>query len=311
MQVRKNKILTVILLGLITLTLVVYFSDDEAGTLDIDKDKFAFTDPSSVDKVILDQPEGEVHLDYKGNKWLVNNEYEADPQRIKVLFAIIKQVSVRRKVAKQDEDSLQQAIQENGIKATFFSKNQQVHSITVLGNEQRGITYMTQEDSDIYLVEIPGYRSYLAGVFLLDANAWRDPLVFDVNWRNLQKVSMFIPDEPESSFDIVYDNGQYQIEELTKTDTTKLFNVLDDISLLYVNDYLTRHEVEALDASVFEPTATIVVEDVGQNKFTLEIFQELNGQNVYLVRKDSIDYGTLDSGKLRSVLRPRRYFKIK
>lgn len=311
MQARRNKILSIILLALITVAALLLLVDEDVNQLDVEKDKFAFADPSAIDKVVLAQPTGDVELVFQGNEWIVNGKYEADPQRIKVLFAIIKQVSIRRKVARQDADSLRQAIQNRGITATFYANSETVHQLQVLGNEQQGLTYITKKDEDIFLVEIPGYRSYLAGIFELDANAWRDPLVFDVNWRNLQQVSMIIPESPESGFDIVYDGGQYQIKGLAETDTTKLYNVLDDISLLYVNDYLSESEVEELDQNDFTPTATIVVEDVGQNKYTMEVLQELDARNVYLIRKDSTDYAILDREKLIRVLRPKRYFEVK
>lgn len=311
MQTRKNKILFVILLVLIVVAALLLFVGDNADQLDVDKDKFAFLDPSAIDKVVLAQPTGDVELVFQGNEWIVNGKYEADPQRIKVLFAIIKQVSIRRRAAKQDEDSLQLAMKNKGVVASFYANNDTVHQLNVLGNEQQGLTYISQEDSDIFLVEIQGYRSYLAGIFELDAYAWRDPLVFDVNWRNLQQVSMIIPNNPESSFDIIYDEGQYQIRDISKTDTTKLYNVLDDISLLYVNDFLSDREVAEIAQSKFSPTATIIVEDVGKNQFTLEVLQELDKRNVYLIRKDSSDYGILEAEKLRRVLRPKRYFEVK
>lgn len=311
MQARKNKILSVILISLVAVVALLLLIDGSADQLDVNKDKFAFSDPSAVDKVVLTQPDGEVTLTFEENEWLVNGKYEADPQRIKVLFAIIKQISIRRKVAKQDSDSLQQLMENEGVEATFYANVNPVHKLNILGNELQGITYISQENEQMYLVEILGYRSYLAGVFELDANAWRDPLVFDVNWRNLQQVRMIIPDAPESSFDIIYDEGQYQIRNLDKTDTTKLYNVLDDISLLYVNDFLSEKEIAEIDQSNFSPTATIVVEDVGQNKFTMEVLQELGDRNVFLIRKDSTYFAIIDQEKLRRVLRPKRYFEAK
>lgn len=310
MQEKRNKRLAVLFLALLAVVVVLFVFQKESGQMDIDRDIFAYDDPSQIDLVSIDLGDETIALQFDGTRWLVNETYTADPQRVKVLFAVLKQMRVRRAAANQQLDSLSNAMDTGAQHVTFYSSGQQVHDFEVLGDASRGITYMTQNQEDIYLVEIPGYRSYLAGIFEVDQQGWRDPLVFDINWRNIQAVHMIYPNKPESSFDVSFNDGEYSISQLQATDTTKLFDLLDEVSLLYVNDFLNNSELSQYATQADTAIATIALEDVGGNFKTLEILGEIEGQGEYLVKKDSSDLGLIDARKLRTVLRPRRFFQM-
>lgn len=309
MQEKRNKKLVVLLLTLIAIVVVLYVVKDETDKIDIDREVFAYDDPSQIDRVRIDLEEEVVELNFDGTRWLVNNEFKADPQRVKVLFAVLKQVRARRAAARQQQDSLQSMMSTNGQSVLFFSNGQKLHEFEVMGNADKGLTFMSQPQEDIYIAEIPGYRSYLAGIFEVDKQGWRDPLVFDINWRNIQSVRMIYPNQSENSFDVSFNDGEYKISQLQKTDTTKLFNLLDEVSRLYVNDYLKESEVEGYALQKDTTIATIALIDVGGNFNTLEIMGEIDGQNTHLVKKDSSDFGLISSEMLRTALRPRGFFK--
>lgn len=309
MQEKKNKRLTLLFLALIAVTVLVYLFAPGENNLDVDRTIFSYKNTSTIDKVVLHQPNEEITLEFDGAFWRVNDKYKADGQRVKVLFAILQQVKVRRPAAAFLQDSLSNEIQNNGTRVTFYESGSPVHELNILGNEINGVTYM-QDGETIYLVEIPGYRSYLAGIFTVDSNGWRDPLVFDFNWRNLQEVRMVYQSNNNQGFDVIFDQGAYTIKDMPATDTTKLYNFLDNVSLLFVQDYLYSQEVSNYKEQLIDTVGSIQVYDVGQNVRTLEIYGELSSENSHIVRIDSSQFGLIERNKLREVLRPRRFFSI-
>ncbi len=309
MQEKRNKKLLAILLALIAVVVVLYFVKDESDKIDINREVFAYDNPSQIDQVSIDLGEEVVNLSFDGARWLVNDRYKADPQRIKVLFAVLKQIRARRAAARQQQDSLKSAMSTKGQAVSFLSKGEELHRFDIMGNPEKGLTFISQPQEDIFLAEIPGYRSYLAGIFEVDEQGWRDPLVFDINWRNIKAVRMIYPDQLENSFDVSFNEGEYEINQLPKTDTTKLFDLLDEVSRLYVNDYLQEAEVNKYTLQKDTTIATIALIDVGDNYKTLEILGEIDELNTYLVKKDSSDFAVIPSEMLRTILRPRRFFK--
>ncbi len=306
-QKQKNiRLLTLLGILIAANAVVILLSSGSDDGLDVPRDLFSYESTETIDRVII----GPDTLTYDGINWVVNGKYKADPQRVEVLFAIAKQVKVRRKASQAQLDSLNQLLGEKGVSVVLFSEGELVKSYKVWGDAARGMTWLREDGGDIpYLVEIPGYRSYLGGIFELDQNGWRYPIVLDINWQNLQSVSVEYPERENASFDVVFRDGNYVVDELDRTDSLRLTDFLDDLSLLYVNDFLFAEEVEAFDSLYQDQEAHIVVKDVGQNNYVVDIFSQVPGTNEILVRIDSAETGLADYGKVRKLLKPRGFFK--
>ncbi len=305
MQKKRNIRLLIILAVLVMVTVVTAFVIQPKDQLEVDRDLFSYESTFSIDQVVIDGSES-IELMVDGNTWMVNQSFEADPQRINVLFAILKQVKIRRKVAERQEESINKLFQNQGVSIKLMSNGEVLKSFKVVGDESASLTYMRLGQEEMYLVEIPGYRSYLAGIFQLDQNGWRNPLVFDLNWANLASVKVSYPEKEENGFSISFDNRKLKLNEGTFSDSLKLGNYIDDVSLLYVNDYLNHEETASYKNQ--ENRATIIVNDIASNDHVLQIYDEVNDDE-YLVRIDSSHYGLIDKQLVRRVTKPRSYFQ--
>ena len=298
-QRKKNIRLMITLAIMIALTIVTAMLLEPADQLDVDRDLFKVIETDKIDQVMID----DVVLTYGDNLWVVNNQYKADPQRIKVLFAILQQVKVRRKVSARQRDPIK-AGQPKEI--ALLHRGEVLRKIYVWGNAESGLTYMSDGDDDLYLVEIPGYRSYLAGIFQLDANEWRYPIVFDINWSNLARVQVDYPGPKDNALQIMFDNNTLILEGV-KSDSSKLEDYVNDISLLYVNDYLTQAEVDSMANSTVR--ATFTISDIAGNQYYLEVYNQQGSE--YLVLIDSTEYALMDATLVKRVTKPRAYFTMK
>ncbi len=305
MQKKRNIRLLIILSVLVVVTVMTALLIQPKDQLGVDRDLFSYENTVSVDRVIIDGS-GSIELTVNGNTWLVNNSYGADPQRINVLFAILKQVKIRRKVADRQEESINKLFENQGVLIKFMDGEEVQKSFEVVGDESASLTYMRLGEEAIYLVEIPGYRSYLAGIFQLDQNGWRNPLVFDLNWANLAYVDVRYTEKEDTGFSISFDNRRLKLNELASSDSLKLGNYIDDVSLLYVNDYLNSDEITSYQNQ--ESRAAIVINDIASNHYVLQIYDEVNDDE-YLVRIDSAHYGLMDKQLVRRVTKPRSYFQ--
>ncbi|HNP18823.1 MAG TPA: hypothetical protein PKL31_10345 [Fulvivirga sp.] len=309
MQKKKNKRLLVVLGVALIITMVTYWLDRPTNELDVNKDLFSLSDPVNINKVTLKSPASMVTLIFENGKWRVNDRYEADPQRINVLFAILKQVKVRRQSAKNQQTALDSLFSLNGSVVNFYEGETIVKQFEVVGDPGKSLTYMEDATTkDKYLVEIPGYRSYLAGLFELDESGWRNPLVFNLNWANLQDVKVNYYGEADNSFEIVFEDRDYTVAGIKEVDSLRLTDFLDDVSLLYVDDYLTKEELGQYNGILDKPFASINIKDIGNNDYSLTVFSKIQ-KSKYLVKIDSLDYGLLEEKLLKKVMRPRSYFK--
>ena len=188
MQRKKNIRLLISLALLVVVAVILALTTPTKNRMDVDRDMFSY-DPAEIDRVILTATEGEKNeLAFVNGLWMVNS-HKADPQRVSVLFAILDQAKVRRKAPLADLEKLSGEFSTRGITATFYEGTEPVKEFEVLGDPDRGMTYY-REGKDIYLIEIPGYRNYLAGIYELDENGWKYPRIFDFNWVNLKRVDV-------------------------------------------------------------------------------------------------------------------------
>ena len=116
MQKRKNIQLLLSLTVMIVLIIGLFVFNNSKNTSEVDKGIFQIANLEKVDHIVLQSAKEKIDLRFNGTKWLVNSTHEADQQMITVLFAALKQVEAKRKVASGIQDSVKNEISKNGIK---------------------------------------------------------------------------------------------------------------------------------------------------------------------------------------------------
>lgn len=275
-QENKNKLLTISLLGLLLVASLLFFY--KAGTDEVNKDIFKVASLSNVDKVVLFSPERQVELKFNGSKWNVNQSYPADDQLITVLFATLQQAEPKRRVSSSLADSLSGALHANGVKVTLYEGETSIKSFYAGGNNAKTVAYFLDDEQAVYTMSIPGYRVYVAGIFELDENGWRDKRVFNFNWRNFKKLKTQFHDQPDQNFEIAEKEGGFNLLGPIQADTTRLNDYLDAVSLLMVKEYVSLGKKSPVDSLLQSPAwMTIQVFDLGDNVYQLDLIKPSEG----------------------------------
>src|SRR5688572_17083538 len=179
MQEKRNKRLAILLVVLLGTTASVYWFGKSESGYEVDPAIFKQVDLNTVDEVVLESPSGKIDLKYEGAKWKVNKTFNANPERINVLFATLQQAEAKRPVALSLQDSLTTVLQKSGVKVTLRTAGETNEVFYAGGNESKNQAYFVMENTTVpYVVTIPGYRVYVAGIFELAESEWRDKYVF-------------------------------------------------------------------------------------------------------------------------------------
>jgi hypothetical protein len=305
---RKNKRLTLLLLFLTVAIAVTYWLGKTADENSVQKNLFSNYDLSSIDRVTLSGTTDSVTLDYKGSRWMVNDRYPADPDMIDVLFATLQQAEPRRPVSKTLQDSVAKQVRQHGVTVMLYSSAERITYFIAGGNETKTQAVFLEPESELtYLMTIPGYRVYVSGIFELPEAGWRNKRVFAFNWRNFSNLELRYPSRPDDSFVVEMEDNYFGIRGM-ESDTTHLNDFLDGVSLLHVLAYAGSSE-QFDSLSRHTPLMSIVVNDVGQRSYHLDVFEPGNRQQVYPARIDGTQWAYLDPESVRSVLRTRDFFK--
>ena len=310
MQAKKNRRRLVLLVALTLVTLFVFWWIQPENRLNIDHDAFIVEDLSTIDRVDLASGAGRVSLNFDGNSWRVNDQYKADADMIRVLFATLQQARPKRTVPRHQKDSILRAMEESGVEVSLHAGQDLQKRFLAGGNVLKTQAFFADPASgEVYVMTIPGYRVYVAGILELPESGWRDKFVFGFNWRNFKRLEAKFPENPADNFTVSMDRNHFGIAGLPEADTTRLNNFLDAVSLLTVNAFVP--EPGLIDSLKREtPLMEIAVTDVGNRTYALRLFDPGPQSEVPGLLQDS-QAALFDKRKIELLLRPRSFFKKK
>ncbi|HEY5691391.1 MAG TPA: DUF4340 domain-containing protein [Cyclobacteriaceae bacterium] len=309
-QEQKNKILIGTLLAMVMVAAVILLFKSKNDQ--VDKGVFKMDNLAAIDRIQFESQGQGVELSFNGSRWLVNNDYDADDQMVTVLFATLQQVEVKRKVAASRSDSIATRLKKNGTKVSLFIGTNLEKEMLVGGNAGRTEAYFMTNDNIPYLMAVPGYRVYAGGVFELDQNGWRDKRIFNFNWRNFKKLTAQFSDSNRKGFEIEDMGFGFDINNTTGTDTTKLNDYLDAVSLLMAKNFINSGENEQYD-SILQAKPDVIIEilDLGDNKFSLNLYRPIKGDEQVVGKLNGTEGVLFDRQQVLPLQRGQDYFLIK
>jgi hypothetical protein len=309
MQEKKSKRSAILLVALTCMTLVVYWVSKNDGVVDVDKNRFKNYDLKSIDQVVLESKKGRVELKFNGSKWEVNNQFDADPSMVEVLFATLQQAEPKRPLAIAMQDSITNALKIEGIKVTLVSLGIPKSSFYAGGNVQKTQAFFceTNGDMEAYLVTIPGYRVYVSGIFELPEKEWKNKYVFGFNWRNFQRLESKFPQKPSNNFEVSFQDNFFVLPGVSKLDTAKLNDFLDDVSLLTVDEYKDENIFpDSLSKPL--PFIMLMVKDIGEHMYTLELYPPSQKGQPIPGLINGVQWAIFDPAKIQNVFKPKAFF---
>lgn len=308
MQEKKNKRLLIILVVLISATAGAYWLIHTNDNDVVNKNTFREYDLKSIKEVLLESPSGEVSLKFAGARWKVNDQYYANPDMIDVLFATLQQAEPKRPLAISVQDSAAKTIQANGVKVSLGTDETWQRVFYAGGNAAKTQAFfLDTAENKVFLMTIPGYRVYVSGIFELDEKGWRDRFVFGFNWRNFQSLEVTFPEKPSDGFVVAMQNNLFGIQGISKIDTTRLNDYLDDISLLTVDDYLET--TPTLDSLATNPEVLkISVKDIGKKEYVLQVYPPIGKQEKFPGLINGSQWALFEKTRVSGLIRPRQFF---
>lgn len=285
---RRNKNITLIvilgILVLISLTLALTGRRD-FNTL-ADKGIFQVQDTAKIDQISIKSKGHEISLKKNNDGiWALNDKYKAGQNIVKVLLAILKDVEVMRKVPKNHAGEIAEKIKNEGYLISVYGNDQLLESFYSLGNDTKTLSWFMQENGNFPMaVHIPGYQSYVAGIFEIPLNDWRDRLILSTNYRTLRSISVSYSQFPEHGFEIITGFDIPIVKDVQPLDTAKMMSYIEQFGYLQADRFIDHGQSGHYDSLANTPhTVTIAVKDIDEkNTKTLLFFPLLKDDPMML-----------------------------
>lgn len=303
----KNLTLLGVSLLLIILNLWLFNLKPALVNLSFNPDLFMIRDTTRIEKFqfhskILD------HYFSRQEGWKLNNKFPSDPNLRKMLFTVSKRVKVSRALTGNEKEQLLKRNEEMGT-SVILTVDGVERSYSVVGNANKTKTYFI-ENQEVYQVDIPGYQDFIASIYELKRDQWRDRLVFNGNWRTIQKMEVIYPEKSDKNLLIRFKETFYEVDDLTQIDSSAVVAYLNQFEYMQANERISIGFSPAYDSLVQTPPEIIIsISDI-KYKLPIEIriFPQLPGQNIRLIMDQDDELMVFESKRILPYFKSRLDF---
>ncbi len=284
-QKHKNITLFVILGILVLSSIILELTSETQINTNENKEIFSIQDTSKIDLISIKSKDYEILLKKKDAIWTVNEKYKAEQNIVKVLLSILKDVEGVRNVPKTNEKDISQYMLDKGYLIEISGNGKMINSFYSSGNANKTVSYMMPSEMRApMIVNIPGYESYVAGIFEIPANDWRDRVILSTNWRTLQKMEINYSEYPDYNLNIKFDFTFLNIEGITNLDTTRMMAFIDEFNFLQADRFLDKGRNARYDSLLqTPPTVSMTIEDIdSRNSKSIDFFPLIKNDQMML-----------------------------
>jgi hypothetical protein len=273
------------LFALILLLVAAYFlyqkekGNDLLNTSDNFKD-FAIQDTAAIDQIFISQPNGKKVLISRreGKKWMVNGKFEARPDAIKLVLKTAHDLKVQAAVSKKTFEGVVRRLASGSTKVEFYENGEsEPLKVWYVGDAtaSRMGTYMLLEKEEKkssmpYIGHLLMERGFLGPRFMVEAELWRNPLILQLNPKEIKSIAVEHSADSMTSFRLIQEgNAKFMIKNLeARTETSvnadlaipylKLFS---KVFYEYVDEKTPQEELDSIYNSPFRHKLEVVMQN--------------------------------------------------
>lgn len=298
-QSKKNIILLSVWLVLVLVTILAYnYNPYDRKSTSFDKDLFAVGNANqTISRIELKGSDFENVLQKTGNYWTVNNEFRLDASMQQVFFKLLEQVSIQRPITGENAQNIKQNVLDSGVQVNLYGDNEIISTYKVGGDFEAMKSYFI-EGEKVYLMQLPGYQSYVAGIFEVPENDWRDRVIFEGIWQDMVSLKINRPDQTPVEFK--YENRLLRIQN-KKADSAEVMNFVERFNYFFVDQFLPANHIALEKKKSFDKAGVIEIEALDKEKSLKLEFYKNPDFNAYLVNINSKEWAAIRNERMEKL----------
>lgn len=300
-QRKKNVRLLIILSAIVIIIALLPILKNSDDSFSVDKTMFTLNQQTVITDVNLLSDSLNNKLSYVNGKWKVNDTYDLDPNMRDVFFSVLSQLEIRRAVPASQNDSIAKLNLEKGVQVTILNNQELIKKYWVIGNSESQTSYLTDEEGQSYIIHIPGYRSYVAGIFEVPESDWRNRRVFSALFTNLNTLKITYSDE---EIEFSYKDQFFEITGM-QADSAQLIGALENLLFLQTDQYLNPSEYSSyIDTGNSDdpPLFNITLTKLSGVSETVSIYDTANPGALYLGKTPDGSFCLFNKNRLNKIL---------
>lgn len=311
MQKKLNIRLLISLTIVITAIIYLQFSKQTSSNLGIEKTIFQLEDQQEITDVFLSSKLIENHFNFQNGHWVLNDSLLLDQSMRDVFFSVLSKVEIRKPVVESSKDSLVSFLKSLGTRTKITFGEDILKDYWVGGNQELEVTWIMDSQKQIpYQVHIPGYQSYVAGIFTVPDTDWRSRFIFNLNFALIKGIEVEYA-EPFGKIELNYGNSFFSIPGIN-ADSTKIADFLDNLAFLQADRFLDSKELDDEDSSLVNNNhvfARIQLKRVSGDVNSITFYEYQPGDRFILAKVDDGSFALFNYERIRGIFKTRKDFE--
>lgn len=300
---RSNTSLAIILGILVAISIALGFWDGNGNEPTVDTGLFVIENIDQVDRIKIQNGDELIDCQAFSGGFMINDQFPMNQNLLTVLAAVFQQIRVERPLSGQEQQEEKARLMNSGSHVEVYDGEQLLLSFWAGGDSLKQNSYFATEEGDVYLVNLPGYASYLSGLFELPLSQWRSRTIFHNTWRSLESFSYQDFTRPQNDFLIKYQDPFFTVSGQQHLDSNKVMHYIQDLVSLNASALVdTTHQgIPWLELSTV---------DIDPRKSqTLTIYGSQSQPTV--LGKSGDQYFTFPVSSLEPLMRDSEYFSAR
>ena len=268
------------------MTFFVHKSGKKSGE-NFDENKFTLEMNSIITSVNISSAEAKLNFEFENGDWIVNDSFRMDPGMRDAFFTVISSIKVKRPVSINQKDSLINFLKNSGSCVQILNSQNLIKSYWVGGDKLRGVSYFMDIDEELpYEVVLPGYKSFVAGIYSVPLKDWRKRFLFELDWSSLESILVEYVNSDDSGLSVNYKGDFFYLNDNPQPiDSTLIFDYIGELINLQAERFLLPEEDSTYDSlAATQPSAKIILETIGTADQILEVFPPVKERRLTLAR---------------------------
>ncbi|MBC7486652.1 MAG: hypothetical protein H7282_07855 [Cytophagaceae bacterium] len=183
-----------------------------------------------------------------GEEWYIDNAYPVKDQFLALIQTGFSRLKVKRVLSKEFITQADSLFTADGIVLNWKSaENKGSFSVVSNPNDPNSSYYRSSAlGKETYVAFVPGFTGDISNIFRLEAGEWRKKTLIAGSSRNIQSIQLQYSNQHSESFILSFINGDYQVIDIPKLDSTKLYTYLEHYEQLSVDKYVSLAKADSL-----------------------------------------------------------------
>ncbi len=200
----RKTILYILLLAVLGYGVYYFLFAKREGGFPVEEAGFTVKDTASIGKIFIVSAAGKsVLVERTDSGWIVNKKYKVLKAPLRGLLRVLCEQTPLYPVPHSMHNTVVSSMAGTAIKVELDDRKGEKMRVFYIGGETKdfGGTYMLLEGAKRpYVVNMPGFKGYLAPFYTFSEGDWRDRTIFDLSPAQIKGISVQYPEHPLNSF---------------------------------------------------------------------------------------------------------------